>query len=73
MVRPETEQSQNFVYLIKPFKAQAFARILLPYDSVENVKLFVNSEVLLMARDSELSMLHVDSLTHIDTTAYYRE
>lgn len=46
---------------------------MLPFDSVQNVKLFVNGEVLLMARDSEICMLHIDSLTHMSTTSYYRE
>lgn len=72
MVQPG-KSPRNYVYLIKPFKAQAFARILLPFDSVENVKLFVNSEVLLMAKDSELAMLRLDSLQNMNTTSYYMQ
>jgi len=42
-----TDESDCFIYLIKPYKKQFF-RILSPFETSQEVKLFVNNEVLLM-------------------------
>lgn len=39
---------ESYIYLVKPYKEQFF-RILNPYPTTKDVKLFVNSDILVIA------------------------
>lgn len=72
MTESEKEKSQNFVYIVKPFKQQ-FGRILIPFESVKDVKLFINNEILIMARDKTIEAVKLEDLVNMNTTSFYYE
>jgi hypothetical protein len=66
------QNSQTFVYLVKPYK-QEFARVLLPFAHIDQVKLFVNSEFLLMSQGRTLKCVRMRDLVNPHTVSYYCE
>lgn len=66
------DDSQSFIYLVKPYKSQ-FHRILCPFPSTKEVKLFVNNEVLVMAQKRTLKAVMLKDLINCDKTSFYYE
>jgi hypothetical protein len=67
-----TNESESFIQLVKPYKQQ-FCRILCPFASSKEVKLFVNNEVLLMAQKRTLKAIMLKDLANCDKTSYFYE
>lgn len=66
------KESESFIYLVKPYKQQ-FYRILCPFSSSKEVKLFVNNEIIVMAQNRTLKAIMLKDLINHDKTSYYYE